>query len=467
VRANVLADFGSTYTKVTLVESDSGRLVARGQAPTTVATDVMAGYTTALERTLDQAPPVTIERRLAASSAGGGLRVAAIGLVHDLTAAAARQAALNAGARVQLVVSAPIEDDALDELETGGAEIVLFAGGTDGGQRELVLRAAARVSDRIRDAIVIVACNRDIREQVAERFRASGLRAEVVGNVMPRIGELDVEPARAAISRLFLSHVIAGKGLSRSDEFERLVAMPTPEAVLRATQLLAEGTATRPGAGEVVVIDVGGATTDVHSAVSRTGAPPGFDAPLLPPPPVMRTVEGDLGMRWGAPGVLAADEPWLSERWQARAGDAGLEQLAAAVSRRRREPGFVSERADAVDLDRDLAIACVTHALHRHCGRMRISVARNGPPRFSIDGPDLREVPLVVATGGALVHPRDGAATVQAALDRRQPRARLPRAPRVIVDREYRLAAAGLLSIADPDTAMALICEGGFAAPPG
>ena len=81
VNAIALVDFGSTFTKLTITEAGTGRLLAAAQAPTTVETDVMEGYRDALDRALRQVPGrLTIVRRLAASSAGGGLRVAAIGL---------------------------------------------------------------------------------------------------------------------------------------------------------------------------------------------------------------------------------------------------------------------------------------------------------------------------------------------------------------------------------------------------
>src|SRR5438876_538287 len=103
----------------------------------------MDGYARALAAArakLDPAPE--IEAEIAASSAGGGLRVAAIGLVRDLTAAAARQAALNAGARVCSVVAGRMGPEERKELEREQPEIVLFAGGTEGGQAARVLENA-------------------------------------------------------------------------------------------------------------------------------------------------------------------------------------------------------------------------------------------------------------------------------------------------------------------------------------
>ena len=316
MRAIALADFGSTFTKLTLVEEGTGRLLAASQAPTTVATDVMEGYEVALAEALCAAGDPSIVHRLAASSAGGGLRLAAIGLVPDYTAAAARQAALNAGARIELVLTGQLDAVAVQALEETNPEIILFSGGTDGGQRDQVLENAATLGTARVTSRVIVACNKDIAADAAGLVGRAD-RVEIVANVLPKIRTLAIEPARAAIHEAFITHVIRGKGLSQSTAFGDSVIMPTPEAVLRATRLLAEGDGTRPGAGDVVVVDIGGATTDVHAAIAPKPVPAGVRTAGLPALPLTRTVEGDLGMRWSAPGVLDADRTWLEAEAEA------------------------------------------------------------------------------------------------------------------------------------------------------
>ena len=271
-----LADFGSTYTKVRLVDPTEGRLLARAEAPTSIETDLMEGYAAALgQATASVAGSIAIDDQLAVSSAGGGLRVAAVGLVADLTAAAAHQAALNAGARVEAVLAGSLTEEQLDELQAARPEIVLFAGGTDGGRADLVIENARRLAARQLGGHVVVACNSEVAEEVAQLLRTSGIEVEVAGNVMPELGRLEIESAREAILRFFLDHVIGGKGLSASGAFARMVKMPTPEAVLGATRLLARGTDTEPGVGDLMVVDIGGATTDVHSDHAQKAATPG------------------------------------------------------------------------------------------------------------------------------------------------------------------------------------------------
>ncbi len=438
-----LADFGSTYTKVRLVDPAEGELLARAEAPTTIATDLMEGYTAALEAAMGSlGAGSALDEQLAVSSAGGGLRVAAIGLVADLTAAAARQAALNAGARVEAVLAGTLGDDQLDALEAARPEIFLFAGGTDGGQAELVVENARRLAARRIDGNAVVACNADVAEEVAGLLRGGGVRVEVAGNVMPELGRLEIDSARAAILRLFLEHVIGGKGLSASAEFERMVRLPTPEAVLEATRLL----------GDVVVIDVGGATTDVHSNRSAAPAQPGIEDPLLPPPLTLRTVEGDLGLRAGAAGVAAVDGRWLE------AEGAGTEPaIRHAVSLRAGNPDWLPEVEEELRLDGLLAVGCATHALARHCGTMLLTRAASGIPTLARDGADLREARLVLGTGGVFAHRDNGESILREALRRRGPRSLSPVDPEFAVDSNYVMATAGLLATEDRDGAIRLL----------
>ncbi|MDE0378398.1 MAG: glutamate mutase L [Rhodospirillales bacterium] len=461
VNAIALVDFGSTFTKLTITEAGTGRLLATAQAPTSVETDVMEGYRDALGRALAQAPGTPrIVRRLAASSAGGGLRVAAIGLVPEYTEAAARQAALNAGARIVLQLSGRLDQRAVAALEEAQPEIVLFSGGTDGGQREQVLEnaealAAARIESR-----VVVACNRDIATAVAGMV-APRERVRVVANVLPAIGRLDIEPARAAIHDAFIRHVIRGKGLSGAQEFHEAVITPTPEAVLRATRLLAQGAAGAARA-DVVVVDLGGATTDVHAAIAPKPAPVGIRTTGLPALPLRRTVEGDLGMRWSAPGALDADGEWLEA--EGRAAGKAPGEVRRACTRRRREPDYLPESAGEDRIDRALATACVTHALRRHCGTLKTVYVPGQGADFEQRGADLRDVPLVIGTGGMLGRHAAGEGVLRAALERRPQGSLAPRAPALALDRHYVLAAAGLLSTMDESGARALLADHGLMA---
>ena len=457
MKAIALADFGSTFTKVTLVQETSGHLISRAQAPTTASSDVLEGYASALDEARSLAADrLSISRRLHASSAGGGLRMAAVGLVPDLTAAAARQAALNAGARVQLVLAGDLSERDRMELEQAKPEVLLFAGGTDGGQEARVLANAEVIASAAVDFTVIVACNHRIGKTVAAAMRQGGRRVRVVSNVMPIVGRLEIEPARKAIEEEFVTHVIRGKGLSRSREFDRSVAMPTPEAVLLATRTLAQSERSDIGGQTVVVVDVGGATTDVYSHTPHVTSQEQQDAErLLPPPELMRTVQGDLGVRWNAVNVYNADEAWIDASVNCGSDPA---RILNACNRRAEHPAYLSTTREEISIDRALASSCLTVALRRHCGSLRIRHSGRGAPTRRIDGgPDLREARVVVGSGGVIVYDPNGADTIRAALSRRDERSLAPTAPRVLVDSHYVLPAAGLLSTISDHLALNLL----------
>ncbi len=119
--------------------------------------------------------------------------------------------------------------------------------------------------------------------------------------MVPRIGVIAPQGARAAIRAAFLEHVIGGKHLSADPLFTRVVRAPTPDAVLRGVEVVAEVLDL-----DVLVVDVGGATTDVYSVVRPEGEDATLRREVVAPLWHARTVEGDLGMRWNADGVLDA-----------------------------------------------------------------------------------------------------------------------------------------------------------------
>src|ERR1700689_4529001 len=154
----LLVDVGSTWTKAVAVALPDGRFLARAQAPTTIQHDVMIGVNCAAEQACgDYGTPTW---RAACSSAAGGLRVAAVGLVPDLTVAAARETRLGAGARVVAAFG--------DILGEAHVDIVLLAGGTDGGNEHVLLENARRIAGAGVASAVILAGNRKVSRAATE-----------------------------------------------------------------------------------------------------------------------------------------------------------------------------------------------------------------------------------------------------------------------------------------------------------
>ena len=105
MKAVLLIDFGSTYTKVTAVDLDSESLIGTASAYTTVQTDINEGLENALCELEKKTGKIEFSERFACSSAAGGLRMVTSGLVPELTAEAAKRASLGAGAKVIKVYS--------------------------------------------------------------------------------------------------------------------------------------------------------------------------------------------------------------------------------------------------------------------------------------------------------------------------------------------------------------------------
>jgi uncharacterized protein (TIGR01319 family) len=450
----VLADFGSTYTKVVIVDASDGSLAARGWTLTSIETDVMDGLAAVLETLEEELRPVSLDYVLACSSAAGGLRLGVVGLEEDLTAEAGRKAALSAGARVVTVVSGGLSGERVTALLAGQPDIILLTGGTDGGNSSCLLESARVLSATDLSTPVVVAGNLDAQAEALEILRASGHRAVATPNVMPDIGRINEEPVRTEIRELFVHHVIGGKRLSRGETFRSLVRMPTPEAVLRATELVARGHGKVRGRGDLAVVDIGGATTDVHSVVDTRGSVDrGYARSVLPDLPSSRTVEGDLGLRWNAAGIADAAEGGRL------LGPEELRELRRAAEIRAADPSFIPDDDPQTHEDVLLASIAAVIALQRHAGELRISLSPDGAT-LRRTGKDLRSVATLIGTGGIFAHaPQDSLSevlrpSVWAAAGRRL---LLPDRPRILVDRDYVMAAAGLLASEHPDAAAALL----------
>jgi uncharacterized protein (TIGR01319 family) len=434
----VCVDFGSTFTKASLVDLDEGRIVAAAEHRTTIDTDVLDGYDACLAALAGQDARAVDAPTLACSSAGGGLRIAVVGNEELVTAEAGRRVALSSGGKVVLVLSGGLTTQKYAELTSAEADMVLLVGGTDGGNSAVLEGDAAFLAGRYWRAPVVVAGNVASQALVGRLFEESGTPYVLAANIVPRIGVLAPEAARSAIRELFLSHVIGGKHLSGRADFLEMVQGATPDLVLTGVELLAEA------AGDTVVVDVGGATTDVHSVVELDPEDSGLSREVVATTRVTRTVEGDLGMRWSAVSTAEA---------------AGRDDLAAAARRRHQDPGFVPADDTENDLDEALAREAVGLALRRHAGRSKVVVSPEGRV-VERSGKDLREVDLLVGSGGVLRHGRPGvAARVFAGSvgDEIAGGWQLPRRADVVVDSDYVLAAAGLLARPHPDAARRLV----------
>jgi uncharacterized protein (TIGR01319 family) len=449
----LLIDFGSTYTKLRAVALEPERILACGQGPSTVATDVSEGLNAALadlESRMGALPD--FEHRLACSSAAGGLRMVTVGLVRELTAEAARQAALGAGARLVGCFAQRLTAKDIAGIEDLAADLLLLAGGTDGGNSEVILHNARILAAARLSCPVIVAGNRAAADEAAAALQAGGKTATVTENVMPEFGELNIEPARGAIRRLFMERIVHAKGIDRAAAQLDRVLMPTPAAVLEAARLLAEGSGDEPGLGPLMVVDVGGATTDVHSVARGEPARAGVVFRGLPEPYSKRTVEGDLGMRHNARGIL------MEAGCGPIAAMSGIEasRVEALVDGLAADPDGLPEDVEERALDFALGHAAVRIAVRRHAGTIETVYTVNGPVTLQ-RGKDLSDVGAVIGTGGVLAHGNASGRILRAALaEESDPLSLRPKQPRLLLDSEYLLFAVGLLASVAPEAAVRL-----------
>lgn len=461
-----LIDFGSTYTKLVAVNLDSAEVIGRSQSASTVQTDVREGLLSALARlhegyALFDSRPKDLglldgSLVLASSSAAGGLRMAVIGLVPGLTVEAANQAALGAGSKLIGSWSFKLPEQAIDEIEARRPDMILLTGGTDGGDAATILHNAKLLSGSRLSVPVVVAGNQVVAGEVADVLRRGGKEVRSAVNVMPRHGKLAVESAREEIRKLFMERIIHAKGMDRLGDLVPVI-LPTPMAVLQGAQLGAQGTAEADGWGDLLVVDVGGATTDVHSIGYGQPSGPQLSDQGLPEPYAKRTVEGDLGIRFNAGTLLerVGIERFHREFHQAfPQNKVSQQEIARYIGNISRDTATVPEREWQSAVDAELARIAVDIAIERHVGKKERVVAREGEA-WIYYGKDLSETRTVIGTGGVFIYNSRASHVLMAGNvgDGRYEVLR-PKYPKLFVDDSYLLYAVGLLSGTRPDVAL-------------
>ena len=424
--ASVVIDCGSTTTKAVLVARREGRwrLAGRAESPTTVeapVADVMVGVWSALRQLQTQTghpllqdgpallaatgPARGVGTLLATSSAGGGLQMVVIGLVRAMTAASAERAALGAGAIVGDVLAWDDAEDQtrrLERLRRRRPDMVLLAGGTDGGAREQVVAlaeqlAAAELRPRWDDGKlpVVYAGNRDCAEAVVQAL-APVAEVLVTENLRPDLETENLRPVRQGLHEVFLRHVMArAPGYPRLQELCAAPVLPTPAAFGLALEALA---ATHRG--DVVAVDLGGATCDVFSV--REGE-------------VFRSVSANLGLSFSL-GAVCDRSGWDSvARWLPQA--VTEDDLRDRVRNKMLRPTTLPQTPEDLLLEQAAAREALRLALADHArALLPLRGARRDPtgvealatpaaaPPPGIAWPAVR---LLLGSGGPLAHAPD------------------------------------------------------------
>ena len=432
----LVAEIGSTTTVVNAfdgVNTDAPVFWGQGQAPTSVLEgDVRVGLQGAIDDLCRNKGIDSLEYddMLATSSAAGGLKMTVHGLVYDMTAKAAREAALGAGAIIHFVTAGKLRRTDLKKIKEIDPNLILIAGGVDYGERDTAIYNAEMIRSLGMKTPIIYGGNIENREEMELIFdEESGQRLYLVDNVYPKIDDLNVEPCRRIIQDAFEDHIIHAPGMEHVRDMVSGPIIPTPGAVMECAKLLNEKL------GNLMVLDVGGATTDVHSVTEDSDQ----IANLLtnPEPKAKRTVEGDLGLYVNRMKVIESiGEEKFREDLKDIDVDKTLESYVA-----------IPKNEDEIKMVERLCKEAVLRAVERHAGSLRYIYGPGGRSTVA-EGKDLTQVQYIVGTGGALTRlPHRVEIMKMIAKSNESGLMLFPdESAKILVDNDYIMASLGVLS---------------------
>ncbi|MBN2897242.1 MAG: glutamate mutase L [Clostridia bacterium] len=445
----LVAEIGSTTTVVNAfsdLNTLDPKFVGQGQSPTTVKEDdVTIGLSKAIE---DLAHNLGVEKveydeLIATSSAAGGLKMTVHGLVYDMTAKAAKEAALGAGANIHLVTAGRLRRTDVKRITEIKPNIILIAGGVDHGERDTALYNAEVIAGLEMNVPVIYAGNIDNHEEIIEIFEEVGKRdlLYIVENVYPKIDMLNVEPTRKVIQDAFEEHIIHAPGMSHVREMVNGPIIPTPGAVMEASKVLKEEI------GDLVTIDVGGATTDIHSVTE--GSEEVSRVLLAPEPVAKRTVEGDLGVYVNMLNIVEL----IGEEKLQQQLEFSADQVRDLVENHVPIPKTEAQFKFVERLTKEAVIV----SANRHAGGYR-DLFKGGGKKSMAEGKDLTSVKYIVGTGGALTRLPNRVNIIKEVPLSNKGHKLLPTIQvEVLIDNDYIMASLGVLSKENKEAALLLM----------
>ena len=441
----LVAEIGSTTTIVNafMIHTDQPHFLGRGVANTTVSTDVNEGLQEAIDDLKKHlhTEDLSYKEMFATSSAAGGLRVTVHGLVYEMTVRASKEAALNAGANIHLVTAGKIKHKDLNRIKAINPNIIIVAGGTDYGEYETALYNTEKLLKMGLDIPIIYAGNIENHDEVKHLFKQHGKSQylKIVDNVYPRVDYLNILPLRKVIYETFEENIIHAPGMSDIFKIVNQKIMPTPGSVMESTMIL------RENLGNIMTIDVGGATTDIHSVANPSED---FKEYLEGEPLSKRTVEGDLGVFINHSNVVAM----FPENTLAVAVGCTDEELVKMLG----DYTYIPKTAMEKRLVYELTKKCTHTALDRHVGDLRRVFTSSGQ-KIIPEGKDLSQVEFVILTGGALVNLSHTERILEQYFQS-NPRKMVPnKNVKILKDHDYIMASVGVLSLKYPEIAVKLL----------
>lgn len=456
-------DIGSTWTKGILVGLRERRCVHRTATPTTVdnlVTGFNRVYLDLLHRISEPGGSAEKPEVFVSSSAKGGLTIAAIGLVPDLTLKAAKIAAASAGGKVVASFSYKLTAADIEKLEKLNSDIILLSGGTDGGDETYVLHNARMLAGSAVSSAILYAGNQAVREASLDILKRAGKQATGTSNILPDLDSVQVDEARKAIGDIFLERIIEGRGLAAVRDICLSDPRPTPAAVYDLVGLLDD---TDEG---LLVLDMGGATTDVYTVSDPYSEQSDRIFRGLPERRLKRTVEGDLGLRLSARSAAETGAAYIQRTLDTESQAA----FHAWVERIHRDTGLLPATEKERRFDDLLATICVAESIARHGGSLTPTFTPEGL-LWVQQGKDLARVHRIIGSGGHLAQ-RGSINIIHSALESYFPaeeeaargswpqvRRLMPRFDELVYDRdgEYIIPLAANLALAHPEVARALV----------
>ncbi|HAS74727.1 MAG TPA: DNA mismatch repair protein MutL, partial [Clostridiales bacterium UBA8960] len=380
---------------------------------------------------------------LATSSAAGGLKMTVHGLVYDMTAKAAKEAALGAGANIHMVTAGRLRRTDVKKILEIEPNIIMIAGGVDYGEIETALYNAELIAGLDLKVPVLYAGNVQNQEEIKLIFDDAGKLdyLYIVDNVYPKIDMLNVEPARKVIQDIFEEHIIHAPGMEHIKEMVSGSIIPTPGAVMEASKLL------KAEIGDLMTVDVGGATTDIHSVTE--GSEEVLRILISPEPVAKRTVEGDLGVFVNMRNIV---------------GLIGLDPLAQQLGLNEEEMLDLIENHVPiprtplqVDFVERLTKEAISLSAHRHAGGFRTLFGGSGKKTYA-EGKDLTGIKYIVGTGGACTRLPNRVELLREITKNMLGDKLLPSSEvEILIDNDYIMASLGVLSKEHPESALILL----------
>ncbi|MBI3763674.1 MAG: glutamate mutase L [Chloroflexi bacterium] len=310
-------DFGSTTTRVALFDVVDGeyRFVAAGGAPTTAEPpylNVVEGLRHAVENLravtgrvlMDDTDKVIMPARgdgggvdafVATASAGQPLKTVIMGLLPDVSVESALRAAQSTYLRVSEVFGLGDrrrEEQQVDAILKTQPDLVIIAGGTEGGAVEAVMRLAETVGlacellDERHRPRVLFAGNAALRDDVSKTLKPYNVEVHPALNLRPSLDVEQIDSARHELAALYQAQRAATIGGMGEVALWGGGITPTSTAFGRLIRYLSKSYDSSKGA---LGVDLGSAHTTVAAA---------FNGRLS------LYTQPDLGMGYNAHNVL-------------------------------------------------------------------------------------------------------------------------------------------------------------------